>query len=1846
MYKHSTLCKIKFFDNLRRFLLMLAILSMVSVSYAQNQAPVFTSIPVIETNDNVAYSYTALTSDSDRDRVTVTATTKPSWLALTNIDAEVTTFTGSGSSGSEDGHGTSASFNNPSGMAIDASGNIYVTDANTIRKISPSGDVTTLAGSAVAGDTDGNGVNATFNLPKGLAIDAIGNVYVADTYNFKIRKISPSGDVTTLAGSGNVASIDGSGVSASFNYPAALAVDATGNVYVADDGGLKIRKITPGGEVTTFAGSGVNESVDGNGLNASFISPRGLTIDAAGNLYVTSIYGHAVRKITPDGDVTTLAGSGTAGNTDDNGTSASFNEPVGIAVDGSGNLYVADTKNHKIRKISTDGDVTTLAGSGNPGSTDENGVNASFNTPVTVAVGQNGHLYVSDLMNKKIRQISNKTVLAGDATDQIGDHNVTLTASDGKGGTATQSFVLKVAKGRTIGTGNILYVNKNASGGDERGSSWINAVPELADALVWAKDNYDDAWATTPLKIYVAKGTYKPLYSPEDGANFGTDQGRNNSFSMVKNIQLYGGFDPANGIEDLTDTRILPSSDETAGTILSGDIGTADDATDNTYNVLVSAGDVGTASLDGFSITDGYANDYSDIYVNGKQIFKCSGAGVYNSVSSPTYKHVTLHNNSCTESGGGMFSYMSSPALQLVILKNNQAKDGGGITNQESSSPTLLNVSIQSNNASENGSGMYNVDESEPTLTNVSIVGNEASVSSEEVPSCVSQNSSLTLNNCIIWDVVTGDYTAQNSLIKGTSDTSNGNLDATDLTDTDIFTDPANGDYSLKSTSIAVNSGSNTLYTDAGGDLANDVDIAGNARLYDGIPSTDIIDMGAYEYLDNIDPVFTSTTTASFIENETGTAYTVTATDANTITYSLGSGNDEALFDIVGSTGVVTFKAAPDFENPADADEDNAYLINVIASDGVNAANQNVTITVTDVDDTDPEFTSATAVNFAENETGTAYTVTATDANTLTYSLGSGNDEALFDIVGSTGVVTFKTAPDFENPADEDEDNAYVINVIASDGVNTVNQNVTITVTDVDDTDPVFTSVTAVNFAENETGTAYTVTATDANTVTYSLGSGNDESIFNIISTSGVVTFKTAPDFESPADTDEDNDYVINVIASDGVNTVNQNVTITVTDVDDTDPVFTSATTASFIENETGTAYTVTATDTNTITYSLGSGNDEALFDIVGSTGVVTFKTAPNFESPADTDEDNDYVINVIASDGVNTANQNVTITVTDVDDTDPVFTSATTASFIENETGTAYTVTATDANTLTYSLGSDNDEALFDIVGSTGVVTFKAAPDFESPADTDEDNDYVINVIASDGVNTANQNVTITVTDVDDTDPVFTSATTDSFIENETGTAYTVIATDANTITYSLGSGNDEALFDIVGSTGVVTFKTAPNFENPADEDEDNAYVINVIASDGVNTVNQNVTITVTDVDDTDPVFTSVTAVNFAENETGTAYTVTATDANTITYSLGSGNDESIFNIISTSGVVTFKTAPDFENPADADEDNAYVINVIASDGVNTINQNVTITVTDVDDTDPVFTSATTASFIENETGTAYTVTATDANTITYSLGSGNDEALFDIVGSTGVVTFKAAPDFESPADIDEDNAYLINVIASDGTNTANQNVTITVTDVDDTNPVFTSATTASFIENETGTAYTVTATDANTITYSLGSGNDESIFNIISTSGVVTFKTSPDFESPADTDEDNDYVINVIASDGLNTANQNVTITVTDVDEVDEVITSTPSNELQLTEIALYPNPTSHQLNIDLSNYSGSELSVRITNVSGAQYFLQENISAQGLVVNVEDYASGIYLVMLTTNNSIVTKRVIVNP
>ena len=295
----------------------------------------------------------------------------------------VTVSTLAGSTyGYTDGTGTSAKFDSPSGVAVDGAGNVYVADQanHRIRKITTSGVVSTLAGSGTPGYTDGTGTSAKFYSPTGVAVDGAGNVYVADRSNHRIRKITASGVVSTLAGSGTSGYTDGTGTSAKFSSPNGVAVDGAGNVYVADYFNHRIRKITTSGVVSTLAGS-ASGYADGTGTSAQFSYPTGVAVDGAGNVYVADYNNHRIRKITTSGVVSTLAGSGTPGYTDGTGTSAKFSSPTGVAVDGAGNVYVADYNNHRIRKITASGVVSTLAGSGKAGYTDGTGTSAKFYYP-------------------------------------------------------------------------------------------------------------------------------------------------------------------------------------------------------------------------------------------------------------------------------------------------------------------------------------------------------------------------------------------------------------------------------------------------------------------------------------------------------------------------------------------------------------------------------------------------------------------------------------------------------------------------------------------------------------------------------------------------------------------------------------------------------------------------------------------------------------------------------------------------------------------------------------------------------------------------------------------------------------------------------------------------------------------------------------------------------------------------------------------------------------------------------------------------------------------------------------------------------------------------------------------------------------------------------------------------------------------------------------------------------------------------------------------------------------------------------------------------------------------------
>ncbi len=311
------------------------------------------------------------------------------------------------------GGGGAVSLQYPAAVALDGAGLVYVADAssNTIRRITPAGIATILAGSSgAAGSADGTGPAARFNQPGGIAVDGSGTLYVADTGNATIRRITAGGAVTTLAGSPSVrGSADGTGASASFSSPTGMAVDAAGTVFVADTFNATIRRVTAAGAVTTVAGAaGQRGEADGAGGAARFNQPSGIAVDGAGNLFVADTFNHTIRRIAPDGTVTTLAGSaGIAGAVDLTGINALFNQPAGVAAGAAGTVYVADTGNGTVRRITAAGAVSTLAGTaGIAGLADGTDGNALFNQPRALAVDGAGQVFVADTGNAAIRRIT------------------------------------------------------------------------------------------------------------------------------------------------------------------------------------------------------------------------------------------------------------------------------------------------------------------------------------------------------------------------------------------------------------------------------------------------------------------------------------------------------------------------------------------------------------------------------------------------------------------------------------------------------------------------------------------------------------------------------------------------------------------------------------------------------------------------------------------------------------------------------------------------------------------------------------------------------------------------------------------------------------------------------------------------------------------------------------------------------------------------------------------------------------------------------------------------------------------------------------------------------------------------------------------------------------------------------------------------------------------------------------------------------------------------------------------------------------------------------------------------
>ena len=842
----------------------------------------------------------------------------------------------------------------------------------------------------------------------------------------------------------------------------------------------------------------------------------------------------------------------------------------------------------------------------------------------------------------------------------------------------------------------------------------------------------------------------------------------------------------------------------------------------------------------------------------------------------------------------------------------------------------------------------------------------------------------------------------------------------------------------------------------------------------------------------------------------------------DSLSYSLTGGADQAKFSIDPSSGVLTFVAAPDAETATDSDANGTYVVEVTATDdgtGTLSDVQTITVTVTSVNEA-PMITSngggaSAAVNAAENQTAVT-TVVASDpdvGDSLTYSLTGGADQGKFSIDPSSGILTFVAAPDFESATDSDTNGTYVVEVTATDdgtGALSDEQIITVTVTNVNDS-PMITSngggaTAAVNAAENQTAVT-TVVASDqdvGDSLSYSLTGGADQAKFSIDPSSGALSFLVAPDAETATDSDANGTYVVEVTATDdgtGLLTDVQTITVTVTSVNEA-PMITSnggGATAAVTAAENQTAVTtVVASDQDvgdSLSYSLTGGADQAKFSINPSSGVLSFLSAPDFETATDSDTNGTYVVEVTATDdgtGALSDVQTITVIVTNVNDA-PMITSngggATAAvNAAENQTAVT-TVVASDqdvGDSLSYSLTGGADQSKFSIDPSSGVLSFLVAPDAETKTDSDANGTYVVEVTATDdgtGTLSDEQTITVTVTSVNEA-PMITSdgggaTAAVTAAENQTAVT-TVVASDpdvGDSLTYSLTGGADQAKFNIDPSSGVLTFTAAPDFETATDSDANGTYVVEVTVTDngtGALSDVQTITVTVDNVNDA-PIITSdgggaTAAVNAAENQTAVT-TVVASDpdvGDSLSYSLTGGADQAKFSIDPSSGALSFVAAPDAETATDSDSNGTYVVEVTVTDdgiGLLTDVQTITVTVTSVNEA-PMITSdgggaAAALNAAENQTAVT-TVVASDADvgdSLSYSLTGGADQAKFSIEPSSGVLTFVAAPNFETATDSDTNGTYVVEVTATDnGTGPLSdvQSITVTVDNVNDA-PVFT---------------------------------------------------------------------------------------------------------------------------------------------------------------------------------------------
>jgi hypothetical protein len=966
-------------------------------------------------------------------------------------------------------------------------------------------------------------------------------------------------------------------------------------------------------------------------------------------------------------------------------------------------------------------------------------------------------------------------------------------------------------------------------------------------------------------------------------------------------------------------------------------------------------------------------------------------------------------------------------------------------------------------------------------------------------------------------------------------------------------------------------------------------------------------------------PSISSPSTVDSIDENSGSGqviYTAQASDENSFTWDLSNDSDAAL-SIDSSTGEVTLSDDPNYEAQSE------YNFTVVAIDSFdNSSSLSLSLEVNNLDEVAPTINSGDTGVAVDENSGAGQLVYAASADDsldtsagVTFSLA--DDSLGFSIDAVTGDVT--TNADFAADFESAESQSFV--VVASDGVNAdVEQQVTIAINNLDEVAPSINSGDTGASVDENSGAGqvvYTATATDdADTGDgFSFSLADDTLGFSIDADTGVVT--TNDDFAASYEDAQSQSFT--VVATDLADYASEQVvTVAINNLDEVAPIIDSGDTGASVNENSGAGqvvYTAAATDTDAniegITFNLA--DDTLGFSIDAESGVVT--TNEDFAADYEGAQSQSFI--VVATDVAgNASEQEVTVAVNNLDEVAPTITSGDSAGSIDENSGAGsviYTATADDSLDtsagVTFSLSNDSDAAL-SIDAATGAVTLASDADYEAQSS------YSFTVVASDGVNAdVEQSVTLDVDNLDEVAPVVTDLgdrNVVNFKHDITSVIYTAVATDLGDVSelpiaFSFAKGSDPAL-SIDSVTGEVTLDETPNY---AVQDQ---YQVSIIATDaaGNTSAPELLTVNVTDDDPNAPLFglpterdgaeaytivssqdeingTTITAVVGSVDENIGAgqvvYAVNTVDASNVTYSL-SDDANGAFTIDELTGEVTLVSDPDFESGV-----TSFSFTVLANDQFdNSSEQLVTLSINNLDDTAPVITSSNAASVEENSGADQIVYIAASSSDpfdtgehvvsepTTYSLAEGHDPVLA-INATSGEVSLMTNPDQEAKAQ------YVYTVIATDAAgNSSEQQVTLTVGDVDDTAPTFTSGTSAQVNEkNSSGTVvYTAEADDSldvsvGAVTFSLTSDSD--VLSIDSITGDVSLDESADHEVK------DSYQFIVAAEDAAgNSSQQNVTLSVTDLDEIAPEITSAEAvsvDENHLTNQVIYTASSNDSVN-----------------------------------------------------------------